>query len=118
MQRIMCKSKISGLKITHKGLQYQGSIELPPEVLEAADIFPGEMILVINEYNGARFETYAIKGKQGRCGLLGGAARLGEVGDRLLVISSGIMDSKDAKSNSIKVVFLNEDNKIVSTKKH
>lgn len=112
MQRVMCKSKVYGLRVTHKSIEYEGSIELPPEVLDAGDILPGEMVLVVNMYNGERFETYAVKGKPGECGLLGGAARLGDIGDKLLIISYGFMSSDEAKMYSPKMVTVDEKNKI------
>ena len=110
MQRIMCKSKIRGLTITHKSIKYEGSIELPGDVIESADILPGEIVLVVNECNGARFNTYVIKGEKGKCGLLGGAARLGEVGDKLLVISYGFMSTEDAKFHNPEIVEVCEGN--------
>lgn len=116
MQRKMCKSKIYGLKVTHKSIKSQGSIELPADVLEAADILPGEFVLVINENNAERFETYVIKGKPGVCGLLGGAARLGEVGDGLLVLSYGFMDTAKAEAHSMRLVEVGENNKLKTKK--
>ncbi|MCK4352303.1 aspartate 1-decarboxylase [candidate division WOR-3 bacterium] len=112
MQRIMCKSKVYGLWVTGKSIEYGGSIEMPPEVLEASDILPGEIVLVVNINTGARFNTYVIKGKPGECRLLGGAARLGDIGDKLLVISYGLMDTKDAQFHKPKFVFVDEKNRI------
>ena len=108
MKRIMCKSKIRGLVVTKKRLDYEGSIELPAEVLKAADILPGEFVLVINENNGARFETYTIIGKPGCCGLLGGAARLGEIGDRLIVLSQAIVETEKAEKFKMRIVKTNK----------
>lgn len=108
----MCKSKIYGLRVTYKSIEYEGSIELPQEVIEAADILPGEMVLVVNMCNGARFETYAMKGKPGECGLLGGAARLGDIGDKLLIISSAFMSTDEAKMHSPKMITVDEKNKL------
>lgn len=113
MQRVMCKSKVYGIRVTHKSIEYEGSIELPPEVLESADILPGEMVLVVNMCNGARFETYAVKGKPGECRLLGGAARLGDIGDKLLIISSAFMSTDEAKMHTLKMVVVDEKNKRV-----
>lgn len=110
MQRIMCKSKIYGLEVTYKGIGYEGSIALPEKVIKAADILPGEFVLVINENNGARFETYTIKGNPGECGLLGGAARLGEIGDKLIVLSSTIMNDSEANKNKMKIVKVKKNN--------
>ncbi|MDI6840393.1 MAG: aspartate 1-decarboxylase [bacterium] len=112
MQRVMCKSKVCGLRVTHKSIEYEGSIELPPKVLEEADILPGEIVLVVNLNNGARFDTYVIKGEPGKCGLLGGAARLGDIGDKLLIISYEFMDTESAKLYNIKVVRVDDKNGI------
>lgn len=115
MQRVMCKSKIYGLRITDKRVEYEtGSIELPQEVMEIADILPGEMVLVINMYNGERFNTYAIRGEQGNCKLLGGAARLGEIGDKLLVLSYAFMTTDEAKMHTPKMIAVDEKNKLMS----
>ena len=110
MQRVMCKSKVYGLQVTNKNIGCGGSIELSPDVLEEADILPGEIILVVNTCNGKRFNTYVIKGKPGQCGLLGGAARLGEIGDKLLVISSGWMTTEEARMHTPKIVAVDENN--------
>ena len=112
MQRIMCKSKVCGLRVTHKSIEYEGSIKMPPEVLETADILPGEVVLVVNVDTGVRFNTYVIKGKPGECVLLGGAARLGEAGDKLLVISYGLMDTEDAKMHNPIIIAVNDKNQI------
>ena len=113
MQRVMCKSKIYGLRITNKSIDCEGgSIELPQEVMEVADILPGEMVLVINMYNGERFNTYAIRGKQGNCKLLGGAARLGEIGDKLLVLSYAFMTTDEAKMHTPKMIACDDKNNL------
>ncbi len=110
MQRVMCKSKVYGLQVTDKNIGCGGSIELPPDVLEEADILPGEIVLVVNVCNGERFNTYVIKGKPGQCGLLGGAARLGEIGDKLLVISSGWMTTEEARMHTPIIVAVDDKN--------
>lgn len=116
MQRLMCKSKINSLKVTHKSIEYEGSIEIPQEILEAADILPGEMVLVVNLNNGARFNTYTIKGEPGKCGLMGGAAHLSDVGDKLLVISSGLIEDEAAKFHQLKLVYVDDKNSISKIK--
>ena len=114
MQRIMCKSKICGLTITHKNLKYEGSIEIPEDIRESADILPGEFVLVVNECNGARFNTYVIKGEPCKCGLVGGAARLGEIGDKLIIMSYELMSTEEAKFHNTKVVEVDERNNLMS----
>src|SRR5690606_4502420 len=65
MKRTMCKSKIHRATVTDADLDYEGSITVDPELLEAADILPYEQVHVVNVNNGARFETYAIQGDRG-----------------------------------------------------
>ncbi|MBD3287080.1 hypothetical protein GF359_10495 [candidate division WOR-3 bacterium] len=81
------QSKISGLRVTEKSIEYEGSLGVGEKVLKAAGLKPGQLILVINTENGERFETYLIKEPEGVCSLRGGAARLGEIGDELIVMA-------------------------------
>jgi aspartate 1-decarboxylase len=114
----MCKSKIHRATVTEADLAYEGSISVDEILLEAADIVPYEMVQVFNINNGQRFETYAIPGKKGSgmvC-LNGAAARLGVVGDKVIIISSAVVDESDVPSFSPKVVFVNEKNKRVARK--
>ncbi len=114
----MCKSKIHRATITEANLHYEGSITVDETLLEAADIVPYEMVQVLNINNGQRFETYAIPGPKGSgviC-LNGAAARLGVVGDKVILISCAMVDESEVPSYSPKVVFVNEKNKRVSKK--
>ena len=114
----MCKSKIHRATITEANLHYEGSITVDEVLLEAADIVPYEMVQVFNLNNGQRFETYAIPGKKGSgviC-LNGAAARLGVVGDKVIIISTAIVDESEVPSYSPKVVFVNEKNKRTAKK--
>ena len=116
--RSMCKSKIHRATITEANLAYEGSITIDETLLEAADIVPYEMVQALNINNGQRFETYAIPGKKGSgmiC-LNGAAARLGVVGDKVIIISVAAVDESDVPSFSPKVVFVNEKNKRISKK--
>ncbi|HID93004.1 MAG TPA: aspartate 1-decarboxylase [bacterium (Candidatus Stahlbacteria)] len=115
MDRIICKSKIHGIRVTQKNLKYEGSIEIDGYILEKADILPHEIVQVVNVNTGSRFDTYVIKGEpnSGICSLNGGAARLGEVGDPLLIISYGIMDTQACKTYQPKIVFVNENNRVI-----
>lgn len=112
--RKMCKSKIYGLKVTNKKIEYEeGSITLPKKIMQTADILPGEIVLIINTNNGERFETYVIEGEEGKCELLGGAARLAEIGDKLLIISYKFINDESAKFFSAKIVKLGENNNLL-----
>ena len=115
MMRWMCKSKIHRATVTEACLAYEGSITVDAALLEAADIRQYEMVQVININNGERFETYAIPGKRdsGEICLNGGAARLGVVGDKVIVMSTGLIPEADVIGFTPKIVFVNEQNKIV-----
>ena len=112
MMRWMCKSKIHRVTITQAELDYEGSITIDAGLLEAADVVPYEMVQVYNVNNGARFETYAIPGEpaSGVICLNGAAARLGMVGDKLIIVSTAWVADSEVPSFSPKVVFVNEHN--------
>lgn len=107
------KSKLHNVTITDKNLHYTGSIKVDLNFLEKANIKPYEVVLVININNGERFETYAIPAKRGSktVALQGGTARLGEVGDKLIIMSFCYINEKE-KVKPIKI-FFGENNKIV-----
>jgi aspartate 1-decarboxylase len=90
----VCKSKIHRATITQAELHYQGSLTVDAELLDAAGLRPYEKVAVVNINNGNRLETYLIRGERGSgvmC-LNGAAARLGQVGDLIIVISYGYYD--------------------------
>ena len=101
MQRIMCRAKIHGAVVTQTELQYEGSITIDRDLLEAADILPSERVQVVNLSNGKRFETYVIAAPSGSgiiC-LNGPAARLGAVGDPIHILSYVLVDDEVARKN-------------------
>jgi aspartate 1-decarboxylase len=108
------KSKIHNVKITFTQLNYIGSITIDEELLDAANMIENEKVLVVNNNNGERIETYVIKGERGSgvVGLNGAAARRGAVGDELIIISFALMDFEKAKSHQPWLVFPNAQNKI------
>ena len=109
----MCKSKIQGAIITAKELNYGGSITIAEELLNAADILPNEKVQVVNFNNGIRFETYVILGREnsGIC-LNGPAARLGEIGDKIIIISYGSFEKEELTDFKPKIIYVNEQNRI------
>ena len=111
--RWMCKSKIHRATITEANLSYEGSVTIDAGLLEAADIVPYEMVQIYNVHNGARFETYAIPGEKGSGAIClnGAAARLGMVGDKVIIVSMSWVDESDVPSFAPKVVFVNESNR-------
>ena len=115
MLRIMCKSKIHRVSITKADLHYDGSIGIDKDLLKAADIYPGEIVQVVNINNGARFETYTIEepAGSGTRGLYGAAAPLGKAGDLLIILSYGMAEDKDAAFVKLKLVKVDRKNKIL-----
>jgi aspartate 1-decarboxylase len=115
----MCKSKIHRAKVTQAELHYEGSLTVDQDLLDAADILPYERVQVCNINNGERFETYTIPGKRGSktiC-LNGAAARLGSVGDVIIIITYATFTEQEMKDYIPKVVLLDKDNKIVEIKR-
>ena len=110
----ICKSKIGHGFITEAELFYEGSITIDEDLLKAVDILPGEKVDVLNINNGNRFSTYVIVGESGsgKICLNGPAARMGLVGDQVIVLSYGLMDPEEARSYKAKIIHLDENNKI------
>jgi|UniRef100_A0A7V3V006 aspartate 1-decarboxylase len=115
MQLKLLKSKIQGLRITGKELYYEGSLQLDQLLLKSAKIVPGEIVQVVNINNGERFETYVIPAPEGSgvCCLKGAAARLGEVGDEVIVMSMVYLDEPELSRHRIVKVRVDKNNKIV-----
>ena len=112
MQRLMMKSKLHQATVTQCNLQYRGSLTVDRNLMELADLLPNEQVQVVNVDTGARFETYVIEGEAGSgiIGVNGGAARLCEVGDRILVISWCVLTDDEARRHEPTVVLLDEHN--------
>ena len=104
------KSKIHAATLNQTELNYEGSITIDEDLMDAANIISGEKVQVVNNNNGERLETYAIPGprKSGEITLNGAAARKVAVGDILILITYGIMDIEAAKKFSPSLVFPNE----------
>jgi aspartate 1-decarboxylase len=114
MQREMLKSKIHRVTVTQAELYYEGSITVDKDLLEAADILPYEKVQVLNFNNGTRLDTYTIEGTAGSgtiC-LNGPAARLGTVGDEVIIVSYIHIPDDDIKRFKHKVVLVDNKNKI------
>jgi aspartate 1-decarboxylase len=114
MEIEILKSKIHRLVVTEANLNYIGSLTLDEDLMDAANFIVNEKVQVVNVNNGARIETYIITGKRGSgiCCLNGPAARSGNVGDIVIVISYARMDFEEAKKFKPWVVFPKEGNKI------
>lgn len=115
MLRIMCKSKIHKARITRTELHYQGSIGIDKKILEASNIYPNEIVQVLNLNNGSRFETYVVEEEEnkGDVALYGPAARIGQIGDAVIIISKVFAEAKEIQNLKTKVVYLDEKNKIL-----
>lgn len=99
MQVTVLRSKIHGIHVTRANLHYEGSLTLDADVFERAGFVPHEKVTVANITNGQRFETYVIRGERGSrevC-LNGAAARLGTVGDLLIVLAFAQMPLEAAR---------------------
>lgn len=119
MQRTMCKGKIHRATVTQANLNYIGSITIDADLLEAADIYPYEMVQVVNVNNGSRLETYTIAGARGSgviC-LNGAAARLAAEGDIVIIISYGQYNEEEIRSLEPRLVFVDADNRITEKKR-
>lgn len=114
MFRIIYKSKIHNATVTDANLNYTGSITVDSVLLKAADIFPGERVQIVNLNNGARVETYVMEGaaKSGTICMNGAAARWAQPGDKVIIISYCLLESKEASTYTAKVIFLDEKNRI------
>ena len=117
MLRTMFKSKIHRATVTQADLHYVGSVTVDAALMEAADLLPGELVHIVDITNGARLETYTIAGERGSgvIGINGAAARLVHPGDLVILIGYGQMDTNEARAHQPHVVFVDTDNKILST---
>jgi aspartate 1-decarboxylase len=108
----MLKSKIHRATVTQADLHYVGSLTVDAELMEAADLLPGEQVHVVDINNGARLETYLIEGPRGSAviGINGAAARLVHPGDLVIIISYASLDDAEARAFAPRVVHVDADN--------
>ena len=101
------KSKLHCVTVTEANLNYMGSITIDEDLLDAAEMIPGQKVQIVDNNNGERFETYIIKGERGSgCVCLNGAAaRKVQVGDVCIIIAYALMEFEEAKTFQPKVVF-------------
>lgn len=115
MQIELLKSKIHMARVTESNIHYEGSLTIDEELMDEAGMREYERILVGNITNGNRFETYVIKGERGS-GLIclnGATARLGEVGDTLIILAFARMDEDEAKQFQPRIIVLDQENHVV-----
>ncbi len=118
MYRRFLRSKIHRARITDCNLRYEGSLTLDPLLMEAAGLAPFEAVWVYNLSNGARFETYVIRGREGsgEVVLNGAAARLGEVGDEIIIAAYTWIKEEDIPHLRVRLVYVEEDNRVREVK--
>lgn len=118
MRLEMLKSKIHRARITGKDVDYEGSLTIDATLMQAAQIRPYERVQVVNVHNGSRLETYAIQGPVGS-GVLqlnGAAARWGEIGDPVIVLSYAWLDERELEDFHPRIVHVDEQNRIVASR--
>lgn len=118
MYRTLLKSKIHRATVTEADLDYEGSLTVDKDLIDAADFMPYEEIHIFNITNGHRFSTYVIEGKRGSkvvC-VNGAAAHLAREGDCLIIASFSTYDEEECKNHKPKLVYVDESNNIISEK--
>ena len=114
MLREMCKSKLHSATITQTDLHYSGSLTVDEDLMERADILANERVQIVNINTGSRFDTYVIRGERGSgvIGLNGAAARLGEPGDKVIVISYCLITDEEAKDWRPTILLMDKQNRV------
>jgi aspartate 1-decarboxylase len=115
MLRTMLTSKIHRATVTQADLHYVGSVTVDQDLLDAADLLPGEQVAIVDVTNGARLETYVVAGERGTgvIGINGAAAHLVHPGDLVILIAYGQMDDAEARAYRPRVVHVDGRNRIV-----
>lgn len=114
----MFKAKLHRATVTEANINYVGSITIDAKLLKEASILPGEKVQVVNINNGERFETYTIEGKadSGVICLNGAAARLVQVGDKVIIIAYALINAEEAGGFKPNVLVLDDYNHIIKIK--
>jgi len=114
MLTVMLKSKLHRAAVTGSELEYEGSLTIDPELMDAIGMSPYEKILVANLNNGERFETYAIAAERGSKDIIlnGATAHKGSVGDRIIIFSFGLVTEEELVDHKPRVLVLDENNNV------
>ena len=114
----MLKAKIQPATVTEADLQYEGSIGIDEDLLDAAGMIEFEKVHVLNLSNGQRAETYIIKGKRGSGEIVmnGAIARLAQVGDEVIILSYGLYDEKEVPNVQPKIILVDKQNRVKQIK--
>lgn len=117
MLRTMMTSKIHRATITQADLHYVGSVTVDADLLDAANLLPGELVHIVDIDNGARLVTYTIAGERGSgvIGINGAAARLVHPGDLVILIAYGQMEDAESREFQPSVVFVDSENRVIGT---
>ena len=109
----MMRAKLHRATVTQADLDYEGSIAIDRDLLDASTILPHEQVDVLNVNTGARFTTYAIEAPRGSrtIGVNGAAARLVQRGDKVIVVAYGQLPAEEARNYAPVVVLLDDDNR-------
>lgn len=112
MQVTMLKSKIHRATVTEANLNYVGSITIDETLLQTAGMLEYQQVQVVNINNGARFDTYTMRGEanSGIICLNGAAARLAEVGDKVIIMAYASLEEAEAAQHKPRIVLVDEDN--------
>jgi aspartate 1-decarboxylase len=115
VERVMLKSKIHRAVVTESNLDYVGSLTVDRDLMDKADLLPGELVHVVDINNGARLETYVIEGprQSGTIGINGAAARLVHTGDLVIIIAYAHVRDEEARTLSPHVVFVDQQNRVL-----
>ena len=116
MLRTMFTGKIHRATVTHADLHYVGSVTVDLDLLDAADILPGELVSIVDVTNGSRLETYTIAGERGSgvLGINGAAAHLVDIGDTVILIAYAQMTTEEARAFAPNVVHVDSGNRIIA----
>lgn len=119
-KRLMFKSKIHRATVTQANLDYEGSVTMSSELMDAADIIENEQVHVWNITRGTRLQTYAIRGEKdsGVICINGAAAHLMQKGDMVIIATFEEMEDAAARQYKPKIVFVDQNNKITSATDH
>ena len=118
MRRTLLKSKIHRATVTEADLEYEGSITIDRNLMDAADFFHYEQVHIFNITNGHRFVTYVIEGNRGSNEICvnGAAAHLAKEGDCLIIASFASYNENECKAHAPKLVYVDADNNITKIK--
>lgn len=114
MLRTLMNGKIHRATVTEANLNYVGSITIDADILDAVGMVENEKVQIVNNHNGARFETYIIAGERGSgviC-LNGAAARLAQIGDIVIIISYAMLTEEEMLHHQPKIALMDEHNRI------